>query len=102
MAQQYARGRRGTAPGSAASFMPDGACAPHPPCLRMTHTSHGAPESWPGSWRARLANLHPRVYLGLHVLAGTIGIVGLTWLFLAIADEIPERSRLVRVDAVLA
>jgi undecaprenyl-diphosphatase len=42
------------------------------------------------------------VYLGLHVLAGTIGIVGLTWLFLAIADEIPERSRLVRVDAVLA
>jgi membrane-associated phospholipid phosphatase len=69
--------------------------------IRMTHTSQGAPESWPRSWRARLANLHPRMYLGLHVLAGTIGIVGLTWLFLAIADEIPEGSRLVQVDAFL-
>jgi membrane-associated phospholipid phosphatase len=68
----------------------------------MTHTSHGAPESWPGSWRARFTNLHPRAYLALHVVAGTIGIIGLTWLFLAIADEIPERSRLVQVDAVLA
>jgi membrane-associated phospholipid phosphatase len=67
----------------------------------MTHTSHGAPESLLGPWRARLANLHPRVYLGLHVLAGTVGIVGLTWLFLAIADEIPERSRLVQLDVVL-
>ena len=68
----------------------------------MTHTSHGAPHSWPRSWRARLATLHPRVYLGLHVLAGTMGIVGLTWLFLAIADEIPEGSRLVQIDVVLA
>jgi undecaprenyl-diphosphatase len=67
----------------------------------MTHTRHGAPGSSAASWRARLANLHPRVYLGLHVLAGTIGIVGLTWLFLAIADEIPEGSRLVKVDVAL-
>jgi membrane-associated phospholipid phosphatase len=68
----------------------------------MTHMSHGAPESWSGSWRARLANLHPRVYLAVHVAAGTLGIIGLTWLFVAIADEIPERSRLVQVDVVLA
>jgi undecaprenyl-diphosphatase len=68
----------------------------------MTPTAHSAPESWLGAWRARLVKLHPRVYLGLHVLAGTIGIVALTWLFLGIADEIGERSKLVQVDVVLA
>jgi membrane-associated phospholipid phosphatase len=71
------------------------------PAFRMTHTSHGAPGWLFGSWRTRLANRRPRVYLALHVLAGAVGIVGLTRLFLAIADEIPERSRLVQLDVVL-
>jgi undecaprenyl-diphosphatase len=67
----------------------------------MTHTSHRAPDFWLGRWRTRIANRHPGLYLGAHVLAGTFGIVGLTWLFLAMADEISERSRLVQVDVVL-
>jgi undecaprenyl-diphosphatase len=72
-----------------------------PPDISMTHTSRDAPGSWLGPWRARFTNLHPRAYLALHVVAGTIGIVGLTWLFLAIADEIPEQSRLVQVDQMI-
>jgi membrane-associated phospholipid phosphatase len=37
-----------------------------------------------------------------HVLAGALATIGLTWLFLAIADEIPEGDTLVQVDHTLA
>ena len=67
----------------------------------MTNAAHSTARAASGSWRARLASLHPKAYLALHLVAGTIGIVGLTWLFLAVADEIPERSTVVKVDALL-
>jgi membrane-associated phospholipid phosphatase len=69
----------------------------------MTSTSHDTPRApWRPPWLTRFARLHPKAYLGLHVLAGAVAPIGLTWLFLAIADEIPERSTLVEVDKVIA
>jgi membrane-associated phospholipid phosphatase len=38
----------------------------------------------------------------VHVLAGALATIGLTWLFLGIADEIPERSTMVQVDTLIA
>ena len=52
-------------------------------------------------WRSRFARLHPKAYLVLHALVGGIATLVLTWLFLAIADEIPERSTLARTDLVV-
>jgi undecaprenyl-diphosphatase len=40
--------------------------------------------------------------VAVHVLAGALATIGLTWLFLGIADEIPEGDRLVQVDRTLA
>jgi undecaprenyl-diphosphatase len=40
--------------------------------------------------------------LGAYGLAGAAATVGLTWLFFAIADEIPERSALVRIDVAVS
>lgn len=64
----------------------------------MTSTPHDTP---PRPWRSRFAALHPKAYLGLHALAGMIVTVGLIWLFLAIADEIPEQGTLPRIDAAV-
>ncbi|HET9010791.1 MAG TPA: phosphatase PAP2 family protein [Gemmatimonadaceae bacterium] len=49
-------------------------------------------------WRSRFAHRHPRAYLAAHVAGGTLAVVVLTWIFLFIADEIPEPSALVGVD----
>lgn len=64
----------------------------------MTSTSHDAPRPW----RSRFAERHPKLYLGAHALGGIVATVALTWLFLAVADEIPEQSMLVRVDTGVA
>lgn len=69
----------------------------------MTSTSQPTPrDSWRRPWSTRFARLHPRAYVALHVLAGALATIGLTWLFLAIADEIPERSAMVQVDTLIA
>lgn len=61
----------------------------------MTTTPHDAPAR---PWRSRFAALHPKAYLGLHVLGGALATIALTWIFLTIADEIPEQSYLVSLD----
>lgn len=64
----------------------------------MTSTLHDAA---PRPWRSRFARLHPKAYLGLHALGGGLATIALTWLFLAIADEIPEQSYLVGLDKLV-
>jgi undecaprenyl-diphosphatase len=68
----------------------------------MTSTSQHTPRSsWLRPWSTRFAKLHPRAYVGLHALAGALATIGLTWLFLGIAEEIPERSKMVQVDTLI-
>jgi undecaprenyl-diphosphatase len=64
----------------------------------MTSTQHDTPRSW----LARIARLHPTGYLTAHLLAGALATIGLTWLFLAMAEEIPEQSTQVQVDQAIA
>ena len=52
-------------------------------------------------WRSRFASLHPKAYLGMHAIGGGLATIALTWLFLAIADEIPEHSALARTDILV-
>jgi undecaprenyl-diphosphatase len=56
----------------------------------------------PRPTRSRFAFLHPRAYLGLHGIAGLLLAVACTWLFFAIAVEVPERGAIVRVDNAVA
>lgn len=65
----------------------------------MTSTPHDTPTR---PWRSRFARLHPKAYLGMHAAAGGLVTIALTWIFLAIADEIPETSTLVHVDRFVA
>ncbi|MEP6990908.1 MAG: phosphatase PAP2 family protein [bacterium] len=48
--------------------------------------------------RTRFAEEHPRAFLALEAAAGVVLAAASLWAFLAIADEIPERSRMVRTD----
>ncbi|MDB4899381.1 MAG: hypothetical protein JWN53_1189 [Gemmatimonadetes bacterium] len=64
----------------------------------MTSASHEVPVS---PWRTRLAKLHPRAYLALHLAAGVLLAFLLIWAFAAIADAMTEQSALVRVDHAL-
>lgn len=68
------------------------------PVGSMTRTPHDAT---PRPWRSRFARLHPKAYLGLHAAGGALIIIALVWLFLAIADEIPEQSTLARMDTMV-
>jgi len=52
--------------------------------------------------RSRFAFLHPRVYLGLHGVVGLSLAAACTWLFFAIADEVPEKGAMIRVDNAVA
>jgi membrane-associated phospholipid phosphatase len=52
----------------------------------------------PKPTRSRFAFLHPHIYLGLHTVVGLLLAAGCTWLFLAIADEVPEQGAMIRVD----
>ncbi len=51
-----------------------------------------------GVSRTRFATEHPRAFLAFEAAAGVVLAAGSLWAFLAIADEIPERSRMVRTD----
>lgn len=55
-------------------------------------------DAGPRPTRSRFAFLHPRIYLGLHGLVGLLLATGCTWLFFAIADEVPEKGAMIRVD----
>ena len=56
----------------------------------------------PRPTRSRFAFLHPRVYLGLHGIVGLLLAATCTWLFFGIADEVPEKGAMVRVDNAVA
>ncbi len=60
------------------------------------------PNAIPRPTRSRFAFLHPRVYLGLHGIVGLLLASACTWLFFAIADEVPEKAAMVRVDNAVA
>jgi membrane-associated phospholipid phosphatase len=58
--------------------------------------------SRPAPTRSAFAQRHPRIYLGLHGIAGLL-VAGLcAWAFFAIAEEIPENKGLVRLDNAVA
>jgi len=50
---------------------------------------------------SRFAWLHPRAYLGLHGIVGLALAVACAWGFFAIADEVPEKGMMVRVDSAV-
>lgn len=56
----------------------------------------------PSATRARFATEHPRAFLLLDAAAGVLLAAGSLWAFVAIAGEIPERSRMVRTDLFIA
>lgn len=47
---------------------------------------------------SRFARRHPNAYLGVHGLVGLAIAAACTWAFFAIADEVPEKGMMVRVD----
>ena len=51
---------------------------------------------------SRFAAEHPRAFLALEAAAGVVLAIGSLWAFVAIAGEIPERSRMVRTDLFIA
>ena len=48
--------------------------------------------------RSRFARLHPKTYLGVHGLVGLVIAAACTWAFFAMADEVPEKGMMVRID----
>jgi undecaprenyl-diphosphatase len=42
--------------------------------------------------------LHPRAYLGIHGVVGILLSAACAWAFFAIADEVPEKGAMIRVD----
>jgi len=48
--------------------------------------------------RSRFAWLHPIAYLGIHGTVGLAIAAACTWAFFAMADEVPEKGAMVRVD----
>ena len=47
---------------------------------------------------SRFARLHPKAYLGVHGIVSLVIAAACTWAFFAIADEVPEKGAMVRVD----
>jgi membrane-associated phospholipid phosphatase len=45
-----------------------------------------------------LARRHPKTYLGLHGVVGLVLAIACVWIFVALADEIPEKGWMARVD----
>lgn len=56
----------------------------------------------PTASRTRFATEHPRTFLILEAAAGVVLAAGSLWVFVAIAGEIPEQSRMVRIDQFVA
>ena len=52
----------------------------------------------PHPTRSRFAERHPKLYLVLHLLGGLGATALLLWLFIAIAEDIPEHGALIHVD----
>lgn len=52
--------------------------------------------------RSRLATLHPRAYLAVHVLGGIVLTALLLWGFTQLADAIADNGRLPRFDVALS
>jgi undecaprenyl-diphosphatase len=48
--------------------------------------------------RSRFARHHPAAYLSAHFLIGLVLAIACAWIFLAIADEVPEHGRMTGVD----
>ena len=57
------------------------------------------PRSGPCS---RFARLHPKTYLALSQMIGLLLAIGCAWAFLAIADEVPEKGWMSRLDTATA
>jgi len=55
----------------------------------------------PKPTESRFARLHPKLYLGLHASIGLLLAAISTWAFFAIADEVPEKGWMVRVDVAV-
>jgi undecaprenyl-diphosphatase len=53
-------------------------------------------------WRSHFAWRHPKVYLGAHTVVALMLSVLCTWVFLAIADEVPEKGAMVQNDVTIA
>jgi membrane-associated phospholipid phosphatase len=53
---------------------------------------------FPRAWQFALARLTPRKYLGLHLTIGLALSALLLWGFVSIAEELPEKGGLVRLD----
>lgn len=49
-------------------------------------------------WHTRFAWIHPKAYLYAHALVGAAIVAALLWLFVTIADAIPEHGAIVRFD----
>ena len=52
--------------------------------------------------RSKFAERHPKVYLVLHLLGGLGATALLLWLFVSIAEDIPEQGALIRVDTFVS
>src|SRR4051812_12748006 len=51
--------------------------------------------------QSRLARLHPKAYLTVHLLVGALFTGALVWGFALLADEIPEQGWMVHSDTAL-
>jgi membrane-associated phospholipid phosphatase len=52
--------------------------------------------------RSDLARKHPAAYLGAHWLIGLLLSLGCAWAFYSVAEDLPERGTMVRVDQAVA
>jgi undecaprenyl-diphosphatase len=51
--------------------------------------------------RSRFARLHPQAYLAVHILGGFLLAAAASWAFSILADELPERGWMMRLDSAL-
>jgi undecaprenyl-diphosphatase len=56
----------------------------------------------PRPWTSRFAWLHPKVYLGVHIIIGLLLSAVCAWLFYRIGDAVPGRGRMVQFDQATA
>lgn len=69
-----------------------------------TRRAAPSPSDWGSAppWRSRFAWRHPVAYLGVHTVLGLALSVACIWFFFAIADEVPEKGAMVRLDLFVA
>jgi undecaprenyl-diphosphatase len=59
-------------------------------------------EAIPHPTRSRFATRHPHAYLVLHLFGGLCATALMLWIFLAIAEDLPEQGTLIRTDMAVA